>query len=125
MNFIDNINSIVNLIYEVRTKKQNCKAAFEQSGWYYEFSFNFVKKGDTIRGEISDEFGNATFEGPFRDDEFSYLKHYRDGRSVDCQFMYVGTYDENEKRVSGKWYSLEYPLNSGQFWIQFEEKILF
>ncbi len=102
------------------TYKQINKAAFEQNGWYYEFSFNYEKNGDTIREEISDKFGNATFEGSFRGNEFNYLKYYHDGQSTGSEFMYVGTYDENQKRVSGKWYSTEYPLNSGQFWIQFD-----
>lgn len=91
---------------------------FEQFGWYYEFSFKYVKNEENITGEIQDKFGKATFKGVFRGTDFVFLKYYYAGRSAGCKFMYDGTYDKNENKVSGKWYSPEDPLNNGKFWIE-------
>ena len=75
------------------------------------------QSGEKIEGKISDIYGKATFTGTFIDSDFSFVKSYYSGKSSGTNFMYEGTFNSSENKISGRWHSPFYPSNNGAFWL--------
>ena len=98
---------------------QKWDGIFEQQEELFKFSVKFTKEGGKIEGEIEDYFGKSTISGTFEGTTLNFLKTYYSGISMGGRFSYNGRYNSSEKKITGKWYQFNYPINNGEFWLKF------